>query len=367
MLLPAYLDLWMQTSPAPTVVPDVSLWLHGPKSGPADVQVVWRADLSDEDLDQAFSAKMSDAAKERPTAIVAAVRPSSLEAMSLPMAAARRSLSGGVAADIVDVEGAASDDGKPQTGKLVLRWKGDDSEVIAADALRPGDTIVVPATRGGILYGCFEPGSRAPVPDLAERAALFGRGQPVFRLQANVLTQLGLSLPIEDLQETRGALEVLAEQAEPTSWRKLWLEALARSKSSVVVDTNDPRSVVLGRRIQTQTRRALLHTDDTVEDGVELTTDDDDSFHAGRAVTLSEHSADVERFARDYVDLTRFGGHRMFTEEGVQDVKESDSICAGVPAPNGGISSRWASAVGALEGVWADSLVDSALGETIGA
>lgn len=32
VLLPAYLDLWMQTSPAPTVVPDVSLWLHGPKS-----------------------------------------------------------------------------------------------------------------------------------------------------------------------------------------------------------------------------------------------------------------------------------------------------------------------------------------------
>ena len=307
VLLPAYLDLWMQTSPAPTVVPDVSLWLHGPKSGPADVQVVWRADLSDEDLDEAFSAKMSDAAKERPTAIVAAVRPSSLEAMSLPMAAARRWLSGGVAADIVDVEGAASDDGepqtgKPQTGKLVLRWKGDDSEVIAADALRPGDTIVVPATRGGILYGCFEPGSTAPVPDLAERAALFGRGQPVLRLQANVLTQLGLSLPIDDLQETRGALKVLAEQAEPTSWRKLWLEALARSKSSVVVDTNDPWSVVLGRRIQTQTLRALLHTDDTVEDGVELTTDDDDSFHAGRAVTLSEHSADVERFARDYAE-----------------------------------------------------------------
>ncbi len=37
VLLPAYLDLWMQTSPSPAVVPDVSLWLHGPKSGPADV------------------------------------------------------------------------------------------------------------------------------------------------------------------------------------------------------------------------------------------------------------------------------------------------------------------------------------------
>src|SRR5690606_19073389 len=49
-LLPAYLDLWAQTSPAPTQVPDVSLWLHGPSSGPADVQVVWRADLSEDVL-----------------------------------------------------------------------------------------------------------------------------------------------------------------------------------------------------------------------------------------------------------------------------------------------------------------------------
>ena len=41
------------------------------------------------------------------------------------------------------------------------------------------------------------------------------------------------------------------------------------SRLTVVVDTNDPRSVILGRRIQTQTRRALLHTDDTVEDGTD--------------------------------------------------------------------------------------------------
>lgn len=36
------------------------------------------------------------------------------------------------------------------------------------------------------------------------------------------------------------------------------------------------------------------------EDGVELTTDEDDSFHAGRPVPLARHSSDVERFARDY-------------------------------------------------------------------
>ena len=47
----------------------------------------------------------------------------------------------------------------------------------------------------------------------------------------------------------------------------------------------------------------MLDADDTVEDGVELTTDEDDSFHAGWPVTLSEHSADVERFARNYAGM----------------------------------------------------------------
>lgn len=301
VLLPAYLDLWMQTSPTPVVLPDVSLWLHGPKSGPADVQVVWRTDLSEDDLAAAFEAKGADTAKERPTIIVAAVRPSSLEAMSLPFVAAQRWLSGEVVIeDIADVEGAEAKKYEPRRCALALRWNGDDSEVISAEGLRPGDTLVVPATRGGIRDGCFDPISTAIVPDLAEQAALWGRGQPMLRLQEKVLAQWGLSLPLDDLQETRSALEVLAEQAEQTSWRKLWLAALARGKSAIVVDADEPWKIIQGRRIGPGTLRALLQEGDTVEDGVELTTDDDDSFHAGRPVALSEHSADVERFARDY-------------------------------------------------------------------
>jgi len=42
-----------------------------------------------------------------------------------------------------------------------------------------------------------------------------------------------------------------------------------------------------------------------VEDGVELTTDDDDSSYTGVETSLAEHSGDVERFARDYA--TRVG------------------------------------------------------------
>lgn len=302
VLLPAYLDLWMQTSPAPAVVPDVSLWLHGPKSGPADVQVVWRTDLSEDDLADAFNAKEGDTAKDWPVAVVSAVRPSSLEAISLPFVAAKRWLRGEGVGDVADVEGSSGEDRERGDGQLVLRWDGDDSVVIPAASIRPGDTIVVPATQGGIRDGCFEPGSATPVVDLAERAALLARGQPVLRLHSQVLKQLNLSLPVDDLQETRRVLGTLAEQEEQPSWRKLWLDLLAKSKSSIVVDADEPWAVLRGKRVRPQKLRALLSADDTVEDGVELTTDEDDSFHADRPVTLSEHSADVERFARDYAE-----------------------------------------------------------------
>src|SRR5207253_8338556 len=54
VMLPAHVDIWCQTSPTPAPDPDVALFLHGPKSGPAEVQIVWRADLPDElDVDDA--------------------------------------------------------------------------------------------------------------------------------------------------------------------------------------------------------------------------------------------------------------------------------------------------------------------------
>ena len=51
VLLPAYLDCWVQTNPAPAADPDVALFLHGPQREMAEVQVCWRADLPAE-LDQ---------------------------------------------------------------------------------------------------------------------------------------------------------------------------------------------------------------------------------------------------------------------------------------------------------------------------
>ncbi len=308
-LLPAYLDLWAQTSPAPSQVPDVSLWLHGPNAGPPDVQVVWRADLTEEVLQDVEAA----------TAIVAAVRPSSLEAMSLPFVAARAWLANKTARDLGDTEGATPDDSDEQDsaaratcGRRALRWKGDESRIVDATTLKPGHTIVVPASYGGIRGGCFDASSTDAVSDRAEQAGLFGRAHPVLRLHPLVAEQLGLTLPLDDVDEARAALGRLASTTDWPAWKRLWTERLAKGRTSFVV-TGEPLWTVLGaKRVPIADLRRVLQPEETLEDGVELTTDGDDSFCAGRAVSLSVHSADVETFAREYA--TRCGLGAWLTE-----------------------------------------------------
>jgi CRISPR-associated endonuclease/helicase Cas3 len=303
-LLPAYLDLWAQTSPAPAQVPDVSLWLHGPSAGPADVQVLWRVDLSEEVL----QSKQIEAA----TAIVAAVRPSSLEAMSLPFVTARAWLANQPTRDIGDTEGGTFDDRDEQQGegRRALRWRGDESEIVCArsdwePSLKPGDTIVVPVSYGGIRSGCFDATSTDPIEDRAEQAELFARARPVLRLHPLVVDNLGLSLPLDEPGEARAALGLLASNDNWPAWKRLWAEMLAKGRGSLVVPGEPSWTVIEAKRVPLAALREVVQPEETLENGVELTTDGDDSFHAGRAVSLAEHSADVEMFAREYA--TRCG------------------------------------------------------------
>ncbi|MDQ3295805.1 MAG: type I-U CRISPR-associated helicase/endonuclease Cas3 [Myxococcota bacterium] len=300
ILLPAYLDLWMQSSPAPTVVPDVSLWLHGPQSGPADVQVIWRADLSETILDQG-----DDAAALRATSIVAAARPSSLESISVSYTVAKRWLEGDVGGDdMTDAEGGpiAAAPGAPRRANRPMkafRWDGDQSEIIDAESLEPGDTIVVPASRGGIADGTFDPSCKKPVEDLAERAALQGRGLPILRLHPAILAQHGLELDVDnDTADLRAALTKAG--AGTSGWRHVWLGSLASGFRRVAVEDEEPWAVLEGRRIAAAMLRRVMAESETLEDGVDLASDEDDSSHAGKAVTLAAHSTDVERFAREY-------------------------------------------------------------------
>jgi len=285
-LLPAYLDLWAQTSPPPSQTPDVSLWLHGPSSGPADVQVIWRTDLTEELLQGKHL--------EIATAIVSAVIPSSLEALSLPFAVACAWLAGRKTQDIGDTEGASSveDSDVGEQDRPALRWRGNESELVSAKSLKPGDTIVVPSSYGGIRSGCFDASCPEPVQDRAEQASLFARAKPILRLHPEIVRALGVTMPVDDPEEARISLERSAGNADWPKWKGLWAKKLANGRGSFVVTGAADKThengwtVIEAMRVPLIELQQVLHPDDTLEDGIGLTTHADDSFFSGKAIGL---------------------------------------------------------------------------------
>lgn len=181
VLLPAHLDALAQTSPVPQPSPDVGLFLHGPRSGPADVQVCWRSDLDIDKLDAGLDTLLR-------------CPPSSPECLAVPFAQMRRWLEGRPITEGADIEGVASDDEENEppppvhTPRRVLRWRGrDGSGAIPADQLRPGDLVVVPAQLGGF----DELGTLGanPVADWGDRAHAAMRGRAQLRLHPAVVAR----------------------------------------------------------------------------------------------------------------------------------------------------------------------------------
>lgn len=183
VLLPAHLDAWAQTSPKPRPDPDVSLWLHGPDRGVPDVHLVWRADVQPGMLDAGDSDEL-----ESLIALVGASPPGSLEALPIPIYAARSWLAEAGVVDVADVQGARSDDEVASGGRRALRWAGDSSEIVTASELRPGDTLVVPSTYGGIRHESWDPSCQDPVTDLGDICQWRLRRRATLRLNGDVLT-----------------------------------------------------------------------------------------------------------------------------------------------------------------------------------
>ncbi len=305
-LLPAYLDLWSQTAPTPFTVPEPSLFLHGSRRGPEDVQVIWRADLDD--------AKLQSELLSGLVAAVMAVRPSSLEAISLPFVAARRWLAqtARVIEGVADLEanGETQDNKDPNPdGRRALRWRGDKSEIVGVSQVRPGDTLIVPSSYGGIdtTSGCFDPSATEEIPDLAERASLMGRGRPLLRLHPRILLGLDLSLDREDSNAAR--LELAVRASDLSGWKRLWAQRLVKGRKAFFVPIESGEDsgwlVISGERVKAQELRNALGArgssdQASIEEGTETTTEDEDSPYVGSEVTLGDHTKHVEDRVRGY-------------------------------------------------------------------
>ncbi|WP_157272049.1 type I-G CRISPR-associated helicase/endonuclease Cas3g [Azohydromonas aeria] len=280
-LLPLHVEMLAQTGAfAPEV--DVSAWLHGPSDKAAEVTLVWRDDLR------------AEAQDEWPDA-VALLPPLQREGLAMPAAAVRRWLGGIAPGDQwSDLESAPDED---QAGALaerpVLRWRGaDDCRVITARQVRPGDTLVLPASYGGCDEWGWAPDSRAPVADIADDC-LLEVGQPrrpVARLAAGHWHAFGdAAASLQDLTQELKKLENdaatsdedLSEDIEAA--RHALLEAIAAMDLPLPARLRDARLdphpggyVLRGAGVE------------EIEGQIET----------GRAVPLDVHHDDVHRWAQ---------------------------------------------------------------------
>lgn len=180
VMMPAHVDDWVQTTIPPSPDPDPALFLHGPQSGPADVSVVWRADLTPAVLD----------AKDLARQTVALVPPTSMEALPLPVWHVRKWLKGAAtAADITDLEGERDSAGQVRARDVrsFLIWNGPDADDDTAvsdepDEVLPGATIVVPSEYGGCDEFGWNPALLDEVTDIADDASWRAKRRPVLRV-----------------------------------------------------------------------------------------------------------------------------------------------------------------------------------------
>ena len=243
--LEPHLRMLARTSPRPRVEPDLDLLLHGPDRMPGDVSIIWRQDVDAEDA--MFSSE-----------ILRLVPPTAIEACQVPLWELRAWLGGDdQPTDAGDVEGAIALK-QPKWSRAttdsrrVLRWDGveDGAVYVHADRLRPGDTIVLPASAGGYDAFGWAPAARETVPDLAEEAFFRRTGRRLQRL------------------------------AEPEA--EVEGDRIRRWSGGVVVETFTdqprsravPREVELDRHARAVAERARLYA-------AELGLDENELFHAG--------------------------------------------------------------------------------------
>ncbi|NEV60665.1 type I-G CRISPR-associated helicase/endonuclease Cas3g [Thiorhodococcus minor] len=247
VLLPSHLDAWVQTSPEPTPVPEVALFLHGTDRGTADVRVCWRADLS---LD-------SESAQRQARDALILCPPSVAESLPVPIGVMRHWLDGEDDDDSSDIEGANPDlaAGSGQSrpmGRRALRWLGrrepEPAEIMKQGAtLRPGDVLVIPSALDGrkMLGQVPDEDAEHVSLDLGDQAHLRARAKALLRLHpalvrawpdeytAKAAMMQLLEQPEEEMEEDPdgflddlvSVLSALAEQEPASGWQ--WLQDAA--------------------------------------------------------------------------------------------------------------------------------------------
>jgi CRISPR-associated endonuclease/helicase Cas3 len=223
-MLPAYVDFWCQTSPRPTPDPDVSLFIHGLQSGEPDVQVCWRADLNEGSFDK----------EKWWRDIVGLLPPTSAECMSVPISRLRRWLTddsdNAGQGDLLGTRDLTTETDESKqtkekqekrlnTARAGVLWRGaaeGKSGIIRSPQdLRPGDTLVLPASAAGWNELGHAPNATPETIDVAETAFLEARDRAVLRLHP------ALKAGPPDSATTPELLDRISNSEEPLSQHDL--------------------------------------------------------------------------------------------------------------------------------------------------
>jgi CRISPR-associated endonuclease/helicase Cas3 len=281
VMLPAYMDAWVQTGPPPAIEPDIALFLHGATEDDSDVQVVWRIDL-DEDKQDTWADTVS------------LLPPSLREAMQVPVHSVKAWLASEVAS-VSDLEMQPRDERRITTGRRALLWRGpDNSKVVGPAEVKPGDTIVVPSNYGGADRFGWYPDSKEPVQDIAELVS-FERGLPVLRLHGKVMKSWFSSAEVFESFVGR------VEELPPESDYERMLELLQVLKDSEEVRPEIRK--IASSMLQPTFERYPSGDGWIVRERKAVDWNDEESSFQVKAVTLLAHSkgvqAKAERYAKD--------------------------------------------------------------------
>ena len=280
LLLDTHIDAWVQTNPQPIIQPPIDWFLHGiDRSGIPDVSIVWRRD-------------------RRPQAL-RLVPPRQAECLSVPIDAARSWLSGRSEIDFADVQGFDPSDDESQGVRGCVRWRGVAQEpepVRSTGDIRPGDTLVVDPSRGGLHAHTWDPSAEDEVTDLGDAAQAAHGRRVTLRLDELVSPKPYSTVPpapgdaldpdgptLDPRDRIREWLFRETQADISVDWRDV-MERLSRGFDCVLVGSEDPDGqeyYVLVERNRT-TRRPIV--DPVVLDG-----SDGAGSRTGTAVTLRQH------------------------------------------------------------------------------
>ena len=340
VVMPAYLDLWSQTSPRPAADPDIGLFLHGVERTAAGVSLVWRGDIAEDDLKNARQAALDE--------LLRLVPPRASEAVDIPLWAARawlrRAQSDAASLDTMS-DAPAHEDDAPGTafnskdGRPAFRWAGGGDPrtgLVRPEELRTGDMLIVPAKYGGCDKFGWLPSSDNPVEDVADKAA-----EPFWRRRCAV--RVARDIVQTDAQWDRLSAVLADESIVGVDLVKRLLDALpsagAAEASDQRIDNPPPRDArrplealqcSRGRRIDAhfpyaggREGGAVIVAErgvDLVERGSEnaahapvaaapATEDDNLSHTSTNPVSLEDHSHRVACFARHFARALGLADH----------------------------------------------------------